>query len=174
MIALWTMVWIWSRLIIGHLELTAAPLVCFYDTTNYEIETGYFFLNLDWKIIFSVWYGRLKRKGISVIIALVPGALAQLVERCVRNAEIRGSNPLCSTRVHRNSVKITVGFLFLGAANLYSAVALSDWIRRVFAVERDSVRLPVMLTLILYSTKNYPVKSSFYDSSFPFRIQLAL
>ena len=97
MIALWTMVWIWSRLIIGHLELTAAPLVCFYDTTNYGIETGYFSLDLDRKIIFSVWYGRLKRKGISVIIALVPGALAQLVERCVRNAEIRGSNPLCST-----------------------------------------------------------------------------
>lgn len=26
------------------------------------------------------------------------GALAQLVERCVRNAEASGSNPLCSTK----------------------------------------------------------------------------
>ena len=41
------------------------------------------------------------------------GALAQLVERCVRNAKVRGSIPLCSTTVMSRDMLDTPASQFL-------------------------------------------------------------
>jgi hypothetical protein len=46
----------------------------------------------------------------SMFRAPSPGAIAQLGERCVRNAEVRGSIPRCSTQFHPE----TWAFLGLG------------------------------------------------------------
>ena len=40
------------------------------------------------------------------------GDIAQLVERCVRNAEVRGSSPLISTTVRLKSRKFQTGFFY--------------------------------------------------------------
>lgn len=46
-------------------------------------------------------YGELLYDMKAVKNGMTFGDIAQLVERCVRNAEVRGSSPLISTKTHR-------------------------------------------------------------------------
>ena len=46
-------------------------------------------------------------------IILTIGALAQLGERKVRNLEVRGSIPLCSTNLEDSPTRVTLGVCFL-------------------------------------------------------------
>ncbi len=63
-----------------------------------------------------VWFshnpeGRRNRLRRFLVHRLLPGDIAQLVERCDRTAEVRGSNPLVSTPKNRTPLCKACGFL---------------------------------------------------------------
>ena len=63
----------------------------------------------------------------AVIVFAVPGGIAQLVERLVRNEKVRGSNPLTSTPISQGETQMTpAGMRIYSTGGARSAGVISE------------------------------------------------